>query len=98
MLERKGLKSLRRRVRLRIHELELVTRQLNEVSAGLGAHADPIDRLRCGAGSIRLYGHGEAAIVQAIDQGVVDLEERLTSGTDNEALIVPIATPGPLYG
>src|ERR1700675_2223139 len=98
MLECKGLKSLWRRVRLRIHKLELVSRQLNEVGAGLGAHTDPIDRLRSGSGSIRLYGDCEAAIVQRVDQGVVKLEERLTSGADDESPIVPIATPRPLDG
>ena len=49
---------------LRIDQLQLVARALHQRGAGLGAHADPVDRARHGQRAVGLDGDLEARSVQ----------------------------------
>ena len=71
---------LGRRVLLRIDQLELAAARLHEWRASLGTHADPIEGPRRGTSAVGFDSDVESALVERIDQRVVELEERLTTG------------------
>jgi hypothetical protein len=95
ILEFQGLEILRRRALLRVNELELIALFLNEWRTRLWAHANPVNRTRSRARSIRFDGDFEAARMQAFDQLIVHLKKRLSSGADNESPVFLVPAPRP---
>ncbi len=82
MPEGQILKRGRLRARLRINELQFVAAPLLKLRACLRAHADPIQPNRNLDGPVRLDRNLEAARMQRVDQLLVELQQRLASGTN----------------
>ena len=72
VLEIESLEILRRRVLLRVNELELAAGRLDERCARFGADADPIERCGCRSGAVGLDRDFEPALVQLGDQILVE--------------------------
>ena len=71
---------------LRDHDLQLVATRDNQLRAHLRAHAHPVDALGHSDGAVGLDRDLEAACVQRVDQGRVELQQRLATRADNERL------------
>src|ERR1700722_886139 len=69
---------------LRENEFEFITGREYERCVGLGAHADPVEPERRGLRAVRLDGDGEAARMQRVDGGRIELEQRLAAGANHE--------------
>jgi hypothetical protein len=86
MRESEALVACRLRSCLRKHELELVAVLDGEGRLRLGTHADPVDASRHGLRSIRLDGDAKAACAQRVQQRLVQLQQRLAAGANDEAV------------
>ena len=93
MIEREALELLGRRVFLRVHELELISRLLNQPGTRFWTDADPVYGSGCVSRAIGLDCHAEAALVEAVNERLIKLEEWLAAGTDDETPVIPIAAP-----
>ena len=80
LLERFGIES-----RLRIDQLELVAVAERERCPGFGADANPIETGRRFLGAVRLHCDLETSVVQRVDRGGVELEQRLAAGAHDES-------------
>ena len=82
--EREAFVERRLRPGLWVDELQFMARRQGEVGPGLGADGDPVEAGGCRARAVRLDGDLEAFCVERRDERVVDLEERLAPGADDE--------------
>src|SRR4051794_14077194 len=87
MIEAQIRESLRRRAGLRVDELELMPPGDLQCGAGLGADADPVETLRRLDGAVGLDRNLEASGVQGLDEGPVDLQERLATRQHDEPAV-----------
>ena len=88
-------KSLRRRIRLRVNQLQLVTVADPQLGAGLRADADPVHAVGRVDGAVGLDADTEATGMQRLDQRGIHLQQRFTAG---EYHITVGGSPGPLPG
>src|SRR5258708_4571005 len=70
---------------LPVDELQLVAVGHHDIGVGLRAHAHPVDPVWYRQSSVGLDGDLEAAVVQRRDQWPVELHQRLTTRTHDEA-------------
>src|SRR5215510_1148310 len=85
-LEVEAAKFFRLRAGLRIDQLQLMPALEQELCASLRADADPVHAVGRNNRAVGLDGHREAARMQRIDQRLIDLQERLTSGQHHIAV------------
>lgn len=71
-----------------IDKFELIAACLNELGAGLGAHAQPVDSRWGGEGAVRFNGNGKAVRFDGFDQRWVELKERLSPCEDHIAMLL----------
>src|SRR5687768_14665384 len=90
------LESLGHRRRLRKDELQLVARREHEWCVRLRADADPVDARRCALRAVRLDRDLEAGVVQRRDELLVELQQRLATGADDERPGAAHPLPRPL--
>src|SRR6185295_2749553 len=92
-------KIFRRGAGLRIHQLQFVAAAHHEASAGFRADADPVHPVGRFDRPVGLDADGEAARMQRIDEGRIDLQQRLAAGQDHVAVgIVAGPLPGDDFG
>ena len=84
VIELERFKSLGRRIRLRVYELELIPVRQHELRGRLGAHAYPIETRGSVLGPVRLDGNLESRCVKRANRLVIELQEWLASRTHNE--------------
>lgn len=82
--ERKRLETLGLSPGLRIHQLELVARLLDERRTALGADANPVDPGRDGERAVGLDGDFEAGGMQRVDERPIQLQEWFAARADHE--------------
>ena len=73
-------KKLGRRARLRKYQLELLPFVQDNLRAGFGAHADPVDAGWRRPGTIGFYSHLKAVRMKSFNQRLVELQQRLAAG------------------
>jgi len=95
MREVQILKPFRFSTLLWENQLQLVTRLQDELRAGLRTDADPVDTWRRQERPVGLDRDLEAPVVQGNDQLRVELEERLSTRTDNERAAPRLFSPSP---
>ncbi len=78
---------LRRRIRLRIDQLEFMAPAHHEIGAGLRADADPVHAGGRIDRAVGLDADLEAARMQRVDQGRIDLQQRLAAGQHHVAVL-----------
>jgi hypothetical protein len=78
------LEARRLRPRLRVDQLELITRLKLDFGSRLGAHADPVQALGRWLSSVGLHRDLEALGMEGADQLLVHLEQRLATGAYDE--------------
>ncbi len=84
---------------LRIDKLQLVAFPEAQQSAGLGADADPVEARRDGARTVRLNGDLEAEQMKGVDEGCIDLQQRVSQTITNATTPnVEVGGSGVLYG
>ena len=71
---------------LRVDQLELVAGVLFELCAGLGADADPVETGRRGDSAVGFNGNLKATCVKSVDKRSIELEQRLTTGANDESV------------
>ena len=94
-LEGEAGKIFRHRIRLRIDQLQFVAAAHHELGAGFRADADPVHAVGRLDGAVGLDADGKAARMQRIDEGRIDLQQRLAAGQDHIAVGI---VAGPLRG
>ena len=98
MAEVEGLQRARIECALRVDELQLIARALNERRASLGAHTDPVDRTRHRQRAVRLDSDLESCFVQRRDQSPVHLQHGLAARQYHERRRARIALPSGATG
>ena len=93
MIELELLEFLGRRAPLRVDELELVARLLNQTRTGFRTDADPVYGSWRVSRAIRLDCHTEPTLVEAVNQRLIELQQRLAAGADDKALVIAVAAP-----
>src|SRR5436190_1427663 len=86
MIKRQRFEALRLRLGfdLWVYELQLIPVDQPQRRVRLGAHTDPVDSPGCELGPVRLDRDLESARVEGVYQGVIELEQRLAAGADDE--------------
>jgi hypothetical protein len=97
IIEVECLELLRHGAWLRKYELDLASCRLNERRSRLRADAYPVDAVRCRLRSVGFDSQGETPVVYRADECVIDLEQRLAAGADDELLLSGSAPRG-AYG
>src|SRR5438105_2580432 len=86
-LEGKRLEQLGRRAGLRKHEFQLVAGSYSKLGTGLGADANPVQSTRRLDGAVRFHRDRKSARMQRLDQRIVYLQQRLTAGENDKAIL-----------
>src|SRR6185437_8380453 len=94
MAERQRLEIFGRDAFLWKHQLQLVAGAERERRARLGADADPIEPAGRRAGAVGLDRDGEALGMERLDERLVELQQRLAAGADDEARRRALGRPG----
>src|ERR1035437_7382007 len=81
-------KGLRRRIRLRVDQLEFVASPYHELRAGFRADANPVHALGWIDRAIGLHADAEAVPMQRIDERCIDLQQRFATGQYHIAVCV----------
>jgi hypothetical protein len=85
-IEREMRKSLRRRVFLRIYQLEFIPFENHQLARGFRADANPVDSRRRRNRAVGFNCYLESAYVQGVSQFSIDLKQRLSAGQNAEAV------------
>ena len=65
-------------------QFQFVSLSEHQLSTGFGADTDPVDPLRRLQGSVGLDGRLESGIMEGIDQYLIELQQRLSTGADHK--------------
>lgn len=85
MLEGEVFELIGSQAILRMNQLELVAPCLQQIAPGLGTDADPVDALGRGKRAVGFQSHRESSEVQVRNERLIELQQRFSSGADNES-------------